>query len=131
MESPARIRRNIVVVRSRDIGWSHTLRISGSIQPHAIKITLRGILRRRSEIKPAALLVGAHRTHYIEISVRDQLYAAAVARNQVSVPPAVPFAEPEKIRSVMQPGDFRHHVHPGCVLILKNRSDCSTGAIGD
>src|SRR5580704_7346732 len=120
MESPARIGRNIVIVRPGQIGWSNTLGILGTIEPSAIKITLRGILGRRAEIKPATLFVRAAETSYVEIPARNQLHAAAVARNQIRMPPAVSFAEPQKIAAVVKPGDFRHHVHPGCVLILKN-----------
>src|ERR1700683_4598076 len=92
---------------------------------------LRGILRRRTEIKPAALFVSAAKTNYVEIPVRNQLHALSVSRNKVGMPPAVPLAEPEKIRSVVKPFDFRHHVDPGCILISKNWADGAARAIGD
>ncbi len=75
VESPVGIGRNIVIVRTRRSGWTYALRNSGLIEPRAIKVTLRGILGRRAEIKPAALFVGAAKADHIEIPVRDQLHA--------------------------------------------------------
>ncbi len=57
--------------------------------------------------------------------------AFAVAGNKVGVAPAVAFAEPKKIRAVVQPGDFRHHVNPGWVVVLKYRVDCAGGGVGE
>src|SRR5277367_6696609 len=92
---------------------------------------LCGIVWRRAEIKPAALLVRGAKVDHIEISVRNQLHAASVARNEIGMPPAVPLAKPQKIRAVVKPFDFRHHVHPGSILISKNWADGAARAIGD
>src|SRR5258706_13493293 len=97
-----------------------------AIEPRAVEIALRRVLRRRSIVQPSAFLIDRFDVDYIELARRDQLDRLAVARHYVGVTPSVAFAGPGEGTAFIEPLEvLRPEVHPGLVLLNQYRSGAS------
>ncbi len=106
MKRVAAVRRDRVLVRSRELARRDADRLAAAVERRAIQIPLRRVLRRRDEIRRPALLVDAGERDDVDVAARDERLAP-VARDAVDVLPAVLLRRDEEFGAVADRARFR------------------------
>ncbi len=124
MKSPAGVGGNPVRVPTRRGRRRHPDRGGGllSIEPRAIQIALRRVVRRRDVVEPLTGLVQRRDVDGVEVAGRDVRDALPVAADPIDVPPAVALTRPQELGSLRKPCNFVHHIDPGTVALGEDRA---------
>src|SRR5580658_7991181 len=115
---------------SRLILRHQLLRLSLAVELSAVEIALRGILRRRNVINPSFLGIGSEEIQHIERSWGQYTNLLAIPGNQINMPPAVLFADPQKIFAAVQPFQTVDYIHPCTVVVLVDAAYRACSRIG-
>ena len=107
MERPLAIGREFVAVSSRLVFRCDSFGIARSIEPHAIEVALRRVVRRRVEVEPASPLIDWPTSDDVAGVLREQRPILSIARNHIRVSPAISLAEQHKRLAFLNPLEAR------------------------
>src|ERR1700730_14675349 len=126
-----KVRRKIVRMSSHLTVRSQSLGLTRAVQPAAIEVALRRIVRTRNVIQAVVLRSYPVNFDNIEIPRCDRSNLLPIPRNQVSVPPAVLLANPEKIPAFVKPLETVNHLEPRAVVIAIDLLNGTVVRIGE
>ena len=127
---PPAIRRDLVAVRARLIGWRDALDRSVAVEPRHVQVALGAVRGRRPEVQASAGGVDRVDARDVAVELRQRPLAAPFARHRVSVPPAVLFRHPDELAAAFQPHDLVHLFDPGFRLIAEHPPHVAGRGVG-
>ena len=110
------------------------------VEPRAVEIELRRVVRRCGVVDVSGGGVHAHDVGLAERAIRvveverargDEPALGAVARDHVEVSPPVPLADPGETLAAVDPAEVVVHIHPGAVALGVHDAGLARGCVAE